>query len=114
MYIRAILISLALAPLSAAHAQVPAFTSLPPIAFDTTGPVIQAHTEPLKPFTVAGERGVLVGQQDGTFEAWILPAKIFSHLTIEAEGEGYSLPIDVNQQSAEIEVRPDRTDITYA
>ena len=114
MYIRAILISLVLAPLSAAQAQSPVVTSLPPIAFDTNGPVIQAHTEPLKPFTVAGERGVLVGQQDGTFEAWILPAKILSHLTIEAEVEGYTVPIDVNEQSAQIEVRPDRTVITYA
>ena len=56
----------------------------------------------LKPFTVAGERGVLLGQQDGTFEAWILPVKLLSHLTIEAEIEGYTVPIDVNQQSAEI------------
>jgi glycogen debranching enzyme len=92
----------------------PIYNPLPPIAFDASGPVIGAHTEALKPFTVAGERGVLVGQQDGTFEAWLLPVKVLSHLTIEAEVEGYTVPIDVNQQSAEIEVRPDRTVITYA
>lgn len=92
----------------------PTFYPLPPIAFDTSLPVIQAHTEALKPFTVAGESGVLVGQQDGTFEAWPLPMKLLSHLTIEADVEGYTVPIDVNQQSSEIEVRPDRTVITYA
>ena len=92
----------------------PAFHPVPPIPFDTSGPVIRAHTEALKPFTVAGERGVLVGQQDGTFEAWLLPMKLLSHLTIEADVEGYTVPIDVNQQSSEIEVRPDRTVITYA
>jgi glycogen debranching enzyme len=92
----------------------PVFNPIPAIAFDTSGPVIRAHTEALKPFTVAGERGVIVGQQDGAFEAWLLPAKILSHLTIEADVEGYTVPIDVNQQSAEIEVRPDRTTITYA
>jgi glycogen debranching enzyme len=96
----------------AVHAQT--FTSISAISFDTPGPVIQAHTEPLKPFTVTGERGVVLGQQDGTFEAWVLPVKLLSHLTIEAEVEGYSVPIDVNQQAAEIEVRPDRTVITYA
>jgi glycogen debranching enzyme len=90
------------------------FTSIPAVPLDTTGPVIEAHVEPLKPFTVAGERGVLLGQQDGTFEAWVLPVKLLSHLTIEADVEGYSVPIDVNQQAAEIEVRPDRTVITYA
>jgi glycogen debranching enzyme len=96
----------------AIHAQT--FTSIPAISFDTAGPVIQAHVEPLKPFTVAGERGVVLGQQDGTFEAWVLPVKLLSHLTIEADVEGYSVPIDVNQQAAEIEVRPDRTVITYS
>ena len=108
----ALLFAITPAILSQSHA--PVFNSLPPIAFDNSGPVIRAHTEALKPFTVAGERGVLVGQQDGTFEAWLLPAKILSHLTIEADVEGYTVPIDVNQQSAEIEVRPDRTTITYA
>ncbi len=104
------------AAVCSSHAQVsnPSFTALPSIPFDTAGPVIQAHTEALKPFTVAGERGVLVGQQDGTFESWILPAKVLSHLTIEADVEDYSVPIDVNQQSAAIEVRPDRTIITYS
>jgi glycogen debranching enzyme len=97
-----------------AQTPAPAFTAIPAFPFDVSGPVIQAHTEALKPFTVAGERGVILGQQDGTFEAWILPIKLLSHLTIEADIEGYTVPIDVNQQSAEIEVRPDRTVITYS
>ena len=96
----------------AVHSQT--FTSIPAMSFESTGPVIQAHAEALKPFTVAGERGVVLGQQDGTFEAWVLPVKLLSHLTIEASVEGYSVPIDVNQQAAEIEVRPDRTTITYS
>jgi glycogen debranching enzyme len=94
--------------------QPPHFTPAAPIAFDTSGPVLRAHTETLKPFTVAGQRGVLLGQQDGSFEAWVLPVKLLSNLTIEAEIEGYTVPIDLNQESAEIEVRPDRTVITYA
>ena len=92
----------------------PTFTSIPSLPFDDSGPVIRAHTQAQKPFTVAGEHGVLVGQQDGTFEAWLLPVKLLSHLTIEADIEGYTVPIDVNQQAAEIEVRPDRTIITYS
>ncbi len=103
---------------SAIHAQSPVqnrhFSSIPAFPFDSSGPVIRAHTETEKPFTVAGERGVLVGQQDGGFEAWLLPVKLLSHLTIEANIEGYTVPIDVNRQAAAIEVRPDRTVITYA
>jgi glycogen debranching enzyme len=44
----------------------------------------------------------------------VLPVKLLSHLTIEAQVEGYSVPIDVNEQAAEVEVRPDRTTITYS
>ena len=105
------LTSLLIAP---SLAQSPSLTSLAPIPFDNSGPVIRAHTEALKPFTVAGPHGVLVGQQDGAFESWILPVKLISHMTLEADVEGYGVPIEVNAQSAEIEVRPDRTIITYA
>ena len=106
------------AVVSAILAQSPSsnrrFSSIPSFPLDTSGPVIRAHTETEKPFTVSGERGVLVGQQDGQFEAWVLPVKLFSHLAIEGNIEGYTVPIDVNRQAAEIEVRPDRTVITYS
>jgi glycogen debranching enzyme len=111
----ATLVALALLAIATAcQAQSPTFNPIPAIRFDTTGPVIRAHAETEKPFTVAGEHGVILGQQNGTFEAWVLPVKLLSHLTIEADIEGYSVPIDVNQQAAEIEVRPDRTVITYS
>jgi len=76
--------------------------------------VISRPVQPAQPFTVAGPRGVLVGTQDGQFESWILPVKLLSHLTIEADIEGYTVPIAVNPQAANIEVRPDHTTITYS
>jgi glycogen debranching enzyme len=78
------------------------------------GLVIHQHAEAGKPFTVAGTRGIVVGQQDGQFEAWVLPVKLLSHFAIEANIEGYSVPIDVNQAASEIEVYPDHTTITYS
>jgi glycogen debranching enzyme len=97
---------------SAIHAQ--SLASIPALPFSAEGPVLRAPAEPQKPFTVAGERGVLAGQQDGSFEAWVLPVKLLSHLTIEAGIDGYTVPIDVNQQAAAIELRPDRTILTYS
>ena len=91
----------------------PKLTPLSTIALDSTGPVLRENAQPQKPFTVAGVRGVLLGQQDGTFEAWVLPVKLLSNLRIEANVEGYPVPIDVNAQAAQIEVRPDRTILTY-
>jgi hypothetical protein len=42
-----------------AQSPTPTFTSIPAIAFDDTGPVIRAHAETEKPFTVAGEPAFL-------------------------------------------------------
>ena len=69
---------------------------------------------PSRPFTVVGPRGAILGQQDGSFEAWIFPWKIFSNLRISAEMQDYPVPIDVNEQAAVIEVQPDHTTITFS
>ncbi len=71
-------------------------------------------TEAERAFTVVGPRGALLGEQSGRMEGWVFPWKLFSNIRISARMEGYPVPIDVNGQSATIEVRPDRTVITYA
>jgi glycogen debranching enzyme len=70
--------------------------------------------EALKPFTVAGERGALFGEQGGKFEAWLYPVKILSAFGITAELADYPVPIDVGAQAASIEVAPAMTTITYS
>src|SRR6202041_4079730 len=67
-----------------------------------------------KSFTVTGPRGALLGQQDGSFEAWIFPWKILSHLRITADMKDYAVPIDVNEQAATIAVQPGHTTITFS
>jgi len=76
--------------------------------------VIRRHVEAGKPFTVAGLRGVVVGQQEGGFEAWILPVKLLSDFSIHAEIDGYPVPIELKAHAAEIEVFADHTTITYS
>ena len=75
---------------------------------------IRRHVESGTPFTVAGLRGAVVGQQEGGFEAWILPVKLLSNFSIRAEVEGYPVPIDLKAHAAQIEVFPDHTIITYS
>jgi glycogen debranching enzyme len=83
--------------------------------FENSVPLkIVREAVPSKPFTVVGPRGAILGQQDGSFEAWIFPWKIFSNLRIHAEMQSYPVPIDVNEQAAVIEVRPDHTTITFS
>ncbi len=102
-----------LALLTTAKAQSP-LHPVPAFPLAETGLVLHQHVAAGQPFTVAGPQGVLVGQQQGLFEAWILPVKLLSHLTLQAEVEGYSVPLDLNAMAREIEVRPDRTTITYS
>src|SRR5258708_38630560 len=83
--------------------------------FEETTPLKIVHDAiPSHPFTVVGPRGAILGAQDGSFEAWIFPWKIFSNLRITAEMQNYPVPIDVNEQAAVIEVRPDHTTITFS
>ena len=92
----------------------PSLQSIPQFPLASSDLTIREHAETLKPFTVAGECGTFVGQQDGSFEAWVFPVKLLSHFHIDAELADYNVPIDVNEQAAEIEVAPDHTTITYS
>jgi hypothetical protein len=75
---------------------------------------IQGAVDPVKPFTVAGEHGAILGEQNGVFEAWSFPVKILSHFRIHAELQDYPVPIDVQQYAAAIDVSPGITTITYS
>src|SRR5271170_4938520 len=97
-----------------ASAQTATLRPLDAFSLKRDGLVIRQHVEYGKPFTVAGIRGAMPGQQEGIFEAWVLPVKLLSHFAIRADVEGYSVPIDLNSDAAEIEVFPDHTVITYS
>lgn len=92
--------------------------SIPPLtAFRMKAPdfpSITRETVPMKPFSVIGPRGALLGQQDGSYEAWVFPWKIFSNMRITAEMKDYAVPFDVNEHAAEIRVQPNSTTITYS
>jgi glycogen debranching enzyme len=92
----------------------PWLTPVPNLTLNSDPLMLHQHAEAEKPFTVAGACGAVMGQQDGSFESWIFPVKLFSHLTISAHLQGYDVPIDVNRAAAAIEVAPDHTTITYS
>jgi glycogen debranching enzyme len=68
---------------------------------------------PRCPFSVAGEHGALLGQQDGSFELWSFPYKVLQHARLTAELDDNGAAIDMNKQASTIEVAPERTTITY-
>lgn len=75
---------------------------------------IVRETDPARPFSVIGPRGAILGEQDGRFEAWVFPWKIFSNLRISVQMQDYPVPIEVNPHAGEIEVHPDETTIVYS
>ena len=92
--------------------ELPAISEFP---IQSSGaPAISQEAVPEKPFSVIGPRGAILGQQDGSYEAWIFPWKIFSNLRITAEMKDYPVVIDLNEQAAAIEVQPDHTVITFS
>ena len=92
----------------------PALRPIPRFALGVDPLTITRAVEPSKPFTVAGERGAIFGEQSGTFEAWIYPVKILSGLSITAELADYPVPIDVTAHASMIQVAPAITTITYS
>ncbi|MFT4114680.1 amylo-alpha-1,6-glucosidase [Silvibacterium sp.] len=94
-------------------------SSIPPLPnFVRTTPAnplsIRREVVAEKPMSVLGPRGAILGEQDGKFEAWIFPWKIFENMRIQADMQDYRVPIDVNDHVSGIDVQPDRTIITYS
>ncbi len=97
-----------------AAAQAPALRPIPRFSIAASPLAIRQRAQAAKPFTVAGERGAILGRQDGSFEAWLFPVKVLSRFRITAELADYPAPIDVTAHAAEIEAAPEMTTITYS
>ncbi len=90
------------------------FTAVPAFPLNANPLKIERAARPNQPFSVVGQRGAILGQQDGTFELWLLPVKVLHNARLTARLRGYDAPIELNDCASSIEVRPDHTTITYA
>ncbi len=97
-----------------ARAQQAALAPIPQFPLTESSLTIIQPAQAQKPFSVTGETGAILGQQDGSFELWAFPIKVLAHVHLTAELEGYPVPIELNPLAATIEVFPDHTTITYA
>ena len=90
---------------------------LKPVAalpFTTGSLTLSQPAIPNRPFTVTGTGGAILGMQDGTVELWQFPLKFFSGLHLRADVDGYPVPIDLNANTASLQVSPDHTTLTYS
>ncbi len=111
---RVALLFAASAGLTASLRAQESLATVPAFPLDTNPLVIQRAARPNQPFSVTGERGAVLGQQDGTFELWLLPVKVLHNARLTARLKDYDAPIELNDYASSIEVRPDHTTITYA
>lgn len=88
--------------------------TVPRFPLNSNSLVIQQPAQANRPFSVTGQRGAILGQQDGSFELWLLPVKVLYNARLTAQIEGYEATIDLNDHASQIEVRPDHTTITYS
>lgn len=111
-----VVLSVGVQGLRAQTASLPVPALEPTTRFDLpAGPLtIRQQAVPNHPFTVTGASGAILGMQDGSVELWQFPLKFFSGLRLQAEIDGYAVPIDLNAAAGQIEVSPDHTTITYA
>ena len=98
----------------AAAAEEPALQPAPRFPIAANPLTITRAVQAGKPFTVAGERGAILGEQGGGFEAWLFPVKVLRLAGITAEMADYPVPIDLSAHAAVIEVSPAMTTITYS
>jgi hypothetical protein len=89
-------------------------TTIPAFPLDADPLVIRKDAMANKPFSVTGERGAILGQQDGSFELWLLPVKVLHEARLTVKLKDYDTVIDLNAHASNIEVRPDHTTITYS
>ncbi|HXC96095.1 MAG TPA: hypothetical protein VNU92_10350 [Edaphobacter sp.] len=107
-------IFLVTSPLVRAAMSEDIFGPIPQFPLSEDGMRIHQAVQPQHPFTVTGSTGAILGLQNGNVELWALPTKVFNNLHLTAELDGYTVPIDLNNVAASIDVYPDHTTITYS
>ena len=89
--------------------------SIPQFPLASSDLTIRQHVESGKPFTVAGQCGAFMGEQNGSFEAWVFPVKLLSHFTDRrCESRDMQYPSTSTPTPLKSRSRPDHTTITYS
>ena len=61
-----------------------------------------------------GRRGVILGTEDGTFEAWLNPIKVLRDFRLSVYFDGALEPVDLSDLAERVAVSPGRITITHS
>jgi glycogen debranching enzyme len=65
-------------------------------------------------FDAAGRRAAILGSEDGRFESWVYPMKLFHDFRLTASIEGGDADIDLANYAQRVEARPESFTIVYS
>ena len=77
-------------------------------------PVWRGPAEPHKFIDSVGRRAVLMGHEDGTFEAWIMPVKVLRDFRMSVYFDGSLEPVPLGDLAESVSVKPGQVTITHA
>jgi hypothetical protein len=92
----------------AGQALPPRFPLAPP------EPVIVKPAQPSHYLESVGRRAMLLGTEDGTFEAWLNPIKLLRDFRLSVYFDGALEPVDLSELAERVAVSPGRVTITHS
>jgi hypothetical protein len=75
---------------------------------------LEGDARPAVFLEASGRRAAFLGREDGSFEAWVYPLKLFRGFELAFEIEDYAAPIPGASLASFVEVRPEASTIRYA
>lgn len=77
-------------------------------------PVIRKPVEARHFIESVGRRGAMLGNEDGTFEAWLNPIKVVRNFRLSVFFDGALVPLDLSDLAERVAVSPGRVTITHS
>ncbi|MDZ7359998.1 MAG: GH116 family glycosyl hydrolase [candidate division KSB1 bacterium] len=75
---------------------------------------LKGSVRPHAPISVAGQKSMIAGTENGIFEAWIFPYQICHGFQLFYQNKEAVIPIPLAGLAQDIEVRPEATTITFS
>ncbi|HVO98106.1 MAG TPA: GH116 family glycosyl hydrolase [Bryobacteraceae bacterium] len=77
-------------------------------------PTVRKLVQPSHFLEAVGQRGAILGTEDGTFEAWLNPIKAVRDFRLSVYLDGALEPVDLAEMAETVAVSPGRVTITHA
>ncbi len=86
---------------------------IPRFALPASTSPLKSSVRPQTYFDVSGRKSILMGRENGDFEAWVFPMQILKEFRLQYRFESMPSPDDLKHYASHIEVYPERTTLTY-